>query len=86
MKDYLNFVFVIKVRKFCDIIVENLKYVDWILMELKFKYKYKMVLYKQIVDDFLGILKDIYNFVGFDMLVEIEKWIIESIIFSKKKL
>lgn len=86
MKDYPNPELASKARKLCDTIVENLKHADRTLTELKLKHKYKMVLYKQIADDPLGTSKDIYNFAGFDMPVETEKWIIESTTPSKKKL
>ena len=86
MKDYPNPDLASQARKLCDTIVENLKHANRTLTELKLKHKYKMVLYKQIADDPLGTSKDIYNFAGFDMPVETEKWIIESTTPSKKKL
>ena len=86
MKDYPNPHLARTARKLCDTIVANLQHADRTLTELKLKHKYKMVLYKQIADDPLGTSKDIYNFAGFDMPVETEKWIIESTTPSKKKL
>ena len=86
MKDYPNPNLVSTARKLCDTIVSNLQHAERTLTELKLKHKYKMVLYKQIADDPLGTSKDIYNFAGFDMPVETEKWIIESTTPSKKKL
>ena len=86
MKDYPNPGLASIASKLCDTIVGNLQHADRTFTELKLKHKYKMVLYKQIADDPLGTSKDIYNFAGFDMPVETEKWIVESTAPSKKKL
>lgn len=86
MKDYPNPDLARTARKLCDSIVGNLHHADQTLTELKLKHKYKMVLYKQIADDPVGTSKDIYNFAGFNMPVETEKWIVESTKPSKEKL
>lgn len=86
IKDYPNPDLARTARKLCDTIVGNLQHADRTLTELKLKHKYKMVLYKQIADDPLGTSKDIYNFAGFDMPGETEKWIVESTTPSKQKL
>lgn len=86
MKDYPNPDLARAARKLCDSIIGNLHHADRTLTELKLKHKYKMVLYKQIADDPVGTSKDIYNFAGFNMPVETEKWIVQSTKPSKEKL
>ncbi|KAL9950556.1 hypothetical protein ACROYT_G043069 [Oculina patagonica] len=86
LKHYPNPKLAYTARKLCDSIVANLDHADRTLTELKLKHKYKMVRYKQIADDPLGTAKDIYNFAGFDMPLETEKWIVESTKPSKKEL
>ena len=86
MKDYPNPYLAYTARKLCDTIVANLDHADRTLTELKLKHRYKLVLYKQIADDPLGTAKDIYNFAGFDMPLETEKWIIDSTTPSERKL
>lgn len=86
MKDYPNLYLAYTARKLCDTIVANLDHADRTLTELKLKHRYKLVLYKQMADDPLGTAKDIYNFAGFDMPLETEKWIIDSTTPSKNEL
>lgn len=86
MKDYPNPYLARTARKLCNTIVANLDHAAKTLTELKLKHKYKLVLYKQIADDPLGTVKDIYKFAGFEMPSDMEMWIVGSTTPNEKKL
>ena len=86
MKDYPNPNLGPTAKKLCDSIVINLHHADRTLKDLKLKHKYKLVLYQQIAEDPLGTAKDIYDFAGFKMPLETERWIMKTTKPSKEKL
>ena len=73
-------------KQLCDTIQANLEHADKTSKKLNLAQRYKLVLYKQIADDPVGTARDIYKFAGFEMPLETEKWIIESMKPSEDQL
>ena len=86
MKDYPSPSLATTTRELCNSTWRNLKHAEKTLKQLNLTHRYKLVLYKQIAEDPLGTAKDIYRFAGFEMPLEVEKWITETTEPSKDKL
>ncbi|XP_029208064.2 carbohydrate sulfotransferase 3-like [Acropora millepora] len=80
-KDYPHPMLASHARRLCKASLSDLDHVD----KLNLTGQYKRVWYKQIADDPVETARDIYNFAGFQIPSDVEKWIIRSTTPSKKQ-
>ena len=73
-KDYPHPMLASHAWRLCKASLSDLDHVD----KLNLTGQYKRVWYKQIADDPVGTARDIYNFAGFQIPPDVEKWIIRS--------